>query len=81
MTWLSMTLAGIFAAALVLTVISIVEELGKWIKRRIDGKWQCACGEWTSRSHWRSGADGAGFHASADAPPSDLSPKDDGTNL
>lgn len=36
--------------------------------------WVCFCGEWTTVSHWRSGADGAGFHTTADAPPSDPSP-------
>ena len=35
---------------------------------------QCGgCDEFTAVSHWRSGADGAMFHAGADAPPSDPS--------
>ena len=36
---------------------------------------QCGgCDEFTATTHWRSGADGALFHAGADAPPSDPSP-------
>lgn len=35
---------------------------------------QCGgCNEWTSVTHWRSGADGVLFHAGAGAPPSDPS--------
>jgi hypothetical protein len=33
--------------------------------------WKCACGEETSVTHWRHGADGVMFHAGTDAPPSD----------
>lgn len=34
-------------------------------------EWMCACGEWTTTTHWRHGADGVMFHAGPDAPPSD----------
>lgn len=36
--------------------------------------WECACGEMTTVTHWRHGADGAMFHAGPDAPPSDPCP-------
>jgi len=35
-------------------------------------EWPCgACGERTSQTHFRQGADGVMFHAGPDAPPSD----------
>lgn len=36
--------------------------------------WECACGEITTVTHWRHGADGAMFHAGPDASPSDEAP-------
>lgn len=48
------------------------------VRRMSDEPWQCACGEWTTETHWRHGADGVLFHAGPDAPPSDecLIPRD-----